>query len=162
MWVLSLPPIFPAISQWCCAALVSFVLFPPPVSLWVCDHMLGLPVHAAWPHSLWSAGVTVILFSLFSLSRTNSALPQMTSTLNSFGMLPFRSSVQYLVPYTSMCVCFLARSDTERGKPFGASCLLRYSKRRLKVTARIIQWDVLERAASSLTCLPMGTYASLN
>lgn len=35
------------------------------------DHMLGLSVQAAWSHSLWSAGVTVILSWLFASLQIN-------------------------------------------------------------------------------------------
>lgn len=81
----------------------SFVFF---VSVCVCacmwvrmsDCMLGLSVHAARPHSLWSAGVTVILFSLFAVFRNKLALPHISFTLiylviiHIFGILPFRNS----------------------------------------------------------------------
>lgn len=38
---------------------------------WERDHMLGLSVQAAWSHSLWSAGVTVIVLWLFASLRIN-------------------------------------------------------------------------------------------
>lgn len=37
------------------------------LGVWVSDHMLGLSVHAAWPHSLWPAGITEFLFLGFPL-----------------------------------------------------------------------------------------------
>lgn len=50
------------------------------------DHMLGLSVQAAWSHSLWSAGVTVIRLWLFASLLINHG-PLSYSTVRLYSIL---------------------------------------------------------------------------
>lgn len=50
------------------------------------DHMLGLSVQAAWSHSLWSAGVTVIRLWLFASLLINHG-PLLYSTVRLYSIL---------------------------------------------------------------------------
>lgn len=50
------------------------------------DHMLGLSVQAAWSHSLWSAGVTVIRLWLFASLLINHG-PLLCSTVRLYSIL---------------------------------------------------------------------------